>query len=66
LDRWSSLLRDEESLCVYSASLPDISGPNDFVFSVDRIKSSKGYWDYDDEQNWKEPEEDDSSDPSSS
>lgn len=58
LDRWSSLLRDEESLCVYSAYLPDISGPSDFVFSVDRLKTSKGYWDYDDEQNWKEPEED--------
>jgi hypothetical protein len=58
LDRWSSLLRDEESLCVYSAYLPDISGPSGFVFSVDRLKTSKGYWDYDDEQNWKEPEED--------
>jgi len=55
LDRWNSLVANEESFCVYGAYLPDVSDSREAVFSVDRLKTAKGYWDYDSEENWYRP-----------
>jgi hypothetical protein len=57
-DQWSSLLADEEAFCTYSAYLPDVSESHEFVFSIDRLKTAKGYWAYSAEENWREPDED--------
>jgi hypothetical protein len=58
LSRWHSLLTDEDSFCVYSAYLPDISSPHESVFSIDQLKTVKGYWEYGSEENWREPDDD--------
>jgi hypothetical protein len=57
LSRWKSLLADEETFCTYSAYIPDTSDPHEFVFDLNQIKTSKGYWDYSAEENWREPDE---------
>lgn len=54
LNRWDFLLTGAESVCVLAALLPDVSGPQEAIFSLQRIKTDNGYWDYDREDNWRE------------
>jgi hypothetical protein len=57
LSQWNSLLADEQAFCAYSGYIPDDSDSHEFVFDLSQIKTSKGYWEYDAEENWREPDD---------
>ena len=57
LGRWTDLLTDVDAVCALSAQLRDISSPQGAFFSLEQLKTLKGYWDYDSDENWREAED---------
>ena len=57
--RWHELIDGEQEFCVYAAAsqeydtVPPESGAKDgSAWTIDRLKSSKGYWDFAADENW--------------
>ena len=59
IDRWKNLLLDENTFCTYAAFLQDLdlSDPDSIakdgsVWIINQLKTSKGYWNFELEDNW--------------
>lgn len=55
--KWNKLLKDEPAFCAFAALLPtdEESGPDSKTQSmwiIDRLKTSRGYWETQEEDNW--------------
>jgi hypothetical protein len=65
-NKWKALLQDEGTFCVYAAPLQELDVANNdttaesaSLWIIHQLKTTKGYWTFESEENWLKDDDDD-------